>query len=39
LEDALRGVVFKDDAQICETLARKRYGEPARVEVKVMVLT
>jgi Holliday junction resolvase RusA-like endonuclease len=38
LEDALRGVVFKDDAQICETQARKRYGEPARVEVKVMVL-
>jgi len=39
LEDALRGIVFKDDAQICETLAMKRYGEPARVEVKVMVLT
>lgn len=39
LEDALRGIVFKDDAQICETVASKRYGEPARVEVKIMVMT
>lgn len=39
LEDALRGIVFKDDAQICHTDATKSYGEPARVEVKVMVLT
>jgi Holliday junction resolvase RusA-like endonuclease len=39
LEDALRGIVFKDDAQICQTHAGKLYGEPARVEVKVQVLT
>lgn len=39
LEDALRGIVFKDDAQICQTVAVKCYGEPARVEVEVGVLT
>jgi len=38
LEDALRGIVFKDDAQICQTVAVKQYGESARVDVKVRVI-
>lgn len=35
LEDALRGVVYRDDAQIVEQFAFKRYGEPARAHVVV----
>jgi len=35
VEDALTGVVYRDDAQIVEELLEKRYGEPARVEVWV----
>jgi Holliday junction resolvase RusA-like endonuclease len=31
--DALTGVVFKDDGQVCELTLRKRYGEPERLEV------
>lgn len=38
LEDALTGVVWKDDAQIVEQIARKRYGEPSRAEIKVVLL-
>lgn len=38
LEDALQGIVYADDSQIVEQLVRKRYGEPARVEVKIGVL-
>lgn len=30
--DALNGVVFTDDGQVCEIRARKRYGHGARVE-------
>ncbi len=33
--DALSGVVIKDDAQVVELYARKRYGEPERLEVAV----
>ena len=37
VEDALTGVVWRDDSQIViETLA-KHYGEPARVEIAVSV--
>lgn len=39
LEDSLRGIVFKDDSQICETIATKGYGDKARVDVKVLVKT
>jgi len=35
LEDALTGIVWRDDAQVCEQYARKEFGEPARVEVHV----
>ena len=30
-QDALNGIVFEDDAQICELVSRKRYGEPRLV--------
>lgn len=36
--DALTGVVYRDDAQIVRKLATKSYGEPARVEIRVMEL-
>lgn len=35
IEDALTGVLARDDSQFVEVLGIKRYGEPARVEVKV----
>lgn len=35
LEDALSGLVWKDDSLIVEQVGRKRYGEPPRVDVKV----
>lgn len=38
VEDALSGVVYRDDAQIVEELLAKEYGEPARVEVRVVPL-
>lgn len=38
VEDALTGVVYRDDAAIVDELILKRYGEPARVEVSVAEL-
>ena len=35
VEDALTGVVYRDDAAIVVERLEKRYGEPARVEVFV----
>lgn len=35
LEDALTGVVWDDDQQIVEQIARKRYGSPVRAEIRV----
>lgn len=34
-EDALTGVLWRDDAQIVDQVARKRYGTPERCEIKV----
>lgn len=31
--DALTGVLFRDDAQVVEVVARKQYGSPERVEI------
>lgn len=36
IEDALTGVVWRDDAQVITQTAEKRYGEPARVSVRVL---
>lgn len=33
VEDALSGVVYRDDAQIVQEVLAKRFGEPARVEI------
>lgn len=33
-EDALTGVLYKDDAQITREVLEKRFGEPARVEIR-----
>lgn len=38
-EDALTGVVYRDDAQIVDEFLRKRYGEPARVEISISVMS
>ena len=35
IEDALIGVVYRDDSQIVVESLRKVYGEPARVEVQI----
>lgn len=35
VEDALTGVVWRDDAQVVAQAALKVYGEPARVEITV----
>jgi Holliday junction resolvase RusA-like endonuclease len=34
-EDALKGVVFVDDAQIVKVAHSKEYGEPERVEIHI----
>jgi Holliday junction resolvase RusA-like endonuclease len=36
VEDALAGVIYRDDAQIVSEVLGKRYGEPARCEVLAM---
>lgn len=38
LGDAMTGIVYEDDAQICEWSARKTYGSPARAIVEVSEL-
>lgn len=37
-EDALTGIVWRDDAQIVDEVLRKRWGSPARLEVMVSPL-
>lgn len=38
VEDALTGIVWRDDAQVVEQTISKVYGEPARCEVTVRPL-
>lgn len=38
IEDAMTGVVWRDDAQVITQSAEKRYGEPALVSVRVLEL-
>jgi Holliday junction resolvase RusA-like endonuclease len=39
VEDALKGVWYRDDAQIVDQVVRKRWGTPARVELRVLQLS
>ena len=36
LEDALKGIIWKDDSQVVEQETRKLYGEVPRAEVKIL---
>lgn len=38
VEDAMTGVVYRDDAQIVHQVVTKHYGEPARTEIQVACL-
>jgi Holliday junction resolvase RusA-like endonuclease len=38
-EDAMTGVVYRDDAQIVHQIVTKHYGEPARAEIQVVRLS
>ena len=38
VEDALTGIVYRDDSQIVQEHLFKSYGEPARCEVKIETL-
>lgn len=38
VEDALTGIVWKDDSQIVEELLEKHFGEPARCEIVIAEL-
>jgi len=35
-EDALKGVLWRDDSQVVMSTLSKQYGEPARVEIEVI---
>ena len=37
-EDSLTGIVYRDDAQVVNVHAFKRYGSPARAEVEVRIV-
>lgn len=39
VKDALKGVIWKDDSQVVEVFARKRYSARPRIEVKIKQLT
>ncbi len=36
--DSLEGILYTNDSRIVESIARKLYGDPPRVEVKLMQL-
>lgn len=38
VEDALKGVIWTDDARVVDLIVRKRFGTPQRVEVTIRVL-
>jgi hypothetical protein len=33
--DALTGIAYEDDSQVCECRLAKAFGSPARVEIRV----
>ena len=39
VEDALTGIVWRDDAQVVEQHVSKLYGEPARAEIRIYKLS
>jgi Holliday junction resolvase RusA-like endonuclease len=39
VKDALKGVIWKDDSQVVEVFARKRYSARPRIEVKIKQLS
>lgn len=38
VKDALKGIIWKDDSQVVEVFARKRYSTRPRIEVKIKTL-
>jgi Holliday junction resolvase RusA-like endonuclease len=36
ITDALNGIIWTDDARIVEIVARKEYGSPPRVEIRIL---
>lgn len=38
VEDALTGVLYRDDAQIVHQVVAKKWGEPARVVIKIALI-
>jgi len=39
VKDALKGVIWKDDSQVVEVFAQKRYSARPRIEVKIKDLS
>ncbi|MCL6661754.1 RusA family crossover junction endodeoxyribonuclease [Paenibacillus amylolyticus] len=39
VKDALKGVIWKDDSQVVDVFARKRYSARPRIEVKIKELS
>lgn len=39
VKDALKGVIWKDDSQVVEVFAQKRYSSRPRIEVKIKEYT
>jgi Holliday junction resolvase RusA-like endonuclease len=39
VKDALKGIVWKDDSQVVEVFAQKRYSSRPRIEVKIKDLS
>ncbi|MCM3699222.1 RusA family crossover junction endodeoxyribonuclease [Paenibacillus macerans] len=39
VKDALKGVIWRDDSQVVEVYARKRYSARPRIEVKIKELS
>jgi Holliday junction resolvase RusA-like endonuclease len=39
VKDALKGIIWKDDSQVCDGRTRKMYGDPPRVVIAVRLIT
>ena len=39
IKDALKGIIWKDDSQVCDGRTRKMYGDPPRVIIAVRLIT